>query len=261
MQILKYEADRGPVAYVVAAFLLHLGVWWYASLGWALAAVLPLVVLSMFVAPINHHHQHLNTFRFRALNRFYEILLSLQVGVGPYAWVLHHNLGHHRNYLKQPPCEDSDESRWKRQDGTTMGRFEYSVALMLSHQPDIFRVGRRYPKYRAYFLWMKLPLYGVLGLLFWLRPENTFLVFIVPAFLTLFHTTWATYEHHAGCEPTSHMDGSVNRLHPVYNLLTGNLGYHTAHHTRPGTHWSLLPKLHEEIKAQIPEKQLLTSFW
>ena len=63
-RILKYKADRGPVAYVLAMFALHLALWWYAS---------PLVALqprsfrsrsaSMFIAPINHHHQHLNTFR------------------------------------------------------------------------------------------------------------------------------------------------------------------------------------------------------
>ena len=119
-RILRYKADRGPVAYVVVAFLIHLAIWATASPGWALVSVLPLTLLGVFVAPINHHHQHLNTFRPRALNRVYEILLSLQTGVGPYAWVLHHNLGHHRNYLNQPPCEDPDESRWRRPDGTCL---------------------------------------------------------------------------------------------------------------------------------------------
>ncbi len=72
----------------------------------------------------------------------------------------------------------------------------------------------------------------------------------MPAFPTLFHTIGATYERHAGCEATSHMDGSMNRIRPVYHLLT-----------RPGVHWSLLAELHEEIKEPIPEKQILMSSW
>jgi fatty acid desaturase len=43
--------------------------------------------------------------------------------------------------------------------------------------------------------------------------------------------------------------------------MTCNLGLHTAHHKRPGVHWSLLPQIHEEIKDQIPQEMILTTFW
>ena len=56
-------------------------------------------------------------------------------------------------------------------------------------------------------------------------------------------------------------NASRNRVNPLYNALTGNLGLHTAHHKRPGLHWSLLPKLHEQIRHQIPKEQILQSFW
>ena len=83
----------------------------------------------------------------------------------------------------------------------------------------------------------------------------------MPAFLTLFHTIWATYEHHAGCPPSNHLDASRNRVNRIFNALTGNLGLHTAHHKRPGLHWSLLPELHEKIRHQIPEELTLKTFW
>ncbi|MEZ4282216.1 MAG: hypothetical protein R3F21_21645 [Myxococcota bacterium] len=35
--------------------------------------------------------------------------------------------------------------------------------------------------------------------------------------LTLVHTAWATYEHHAGFYPTNHFDASFNNTNPVYN--------------------------------------------
>jgi fatty acid desaturase len=259
--ILKYKADRGPVAYVMTVFALRLAIWALATPLVCAISVVPLVMLGMFIAPINHHHQHVNSFRAAWVNRFYDLVLAVQAGIAPYGWVLHHNLGHHVNYLNQRPHENPDESRWTRADGTQMGRFEYSIDLLLHHQIDIARVGLRHPKFLRYFLLMKLPLWGLLGVGLWLRPLETLLVFLLPAFLTLFHTTWATYEHHAGCPQNSHLDGSRNRDNRLFNLLTGNLGLHTAHHKRPGLHWSLLPELHEQIRHEIPEEQILESFW
>ncbi|MCH7708675.1 MAG: fatty acid desaturase [Myxococcales bacterium] len=258
---MKYKADRGPIAYVVGVFILRGAIWAVATPLICAISVIPLVVLGLFIAPINHHHQHVNSFRAAWLNRLYDLLLALQSGVGPYTWVLHHNLGHHVNYLNQPPHASPDESHWTRADGTKMGRFEYSIHLLLHHQIDIVHVGRRHPRYFRYFLLMKLPLWGLIGVGLWLRPLETVLVFLLPAFITLFHTTWATYEHHAGCPRNNHLDASRNRDNRIYNALTGNLGLHTAHHRRPGLHWSLLPELHERIRNQIPEDQIIETFW
>jgi fatty acid desaturase len=259
--ILKYQADRGPIAYVVAVFLLHLVIWGLATPLICAISVIPLALLGMFIAPINHHHQHVNSFRAAWLNRLYDLALALQCGVGPYSWVLHHNLGHHVNYLNQPPHESPDESHWTRADGTQMGRLEYSVHLFVHHQIDIVQVGLRHPRYFRYFLLMKLPLWSLIGVGLWLRPLETLLVFLLPASIVLFHTIWATYEHHAGCLKNDHYDASRNRENRIYNALTGNLGLHSAHHKRPGLHWSLLPELHERIRHQIPEERILKSFW
>jgi beta-carotene hydroxylase len=195
------------------------------------------------------------------MNRVYDVALSLQTGIAPYAWVLHHNLGHHVNYLKQRPHPEADESKWTREDGSTMGRIEYTIDLLLNHQLDIVRIGRRYPKYFRAFLWMKLPIWSVLGLAFYYNPMNAFLAFLLPGFLTLAHTSWVTYGHHAGHYPTSHYDASVNNTNWLFNYVTCNLGYHTAHHKRPGIHWSRLPEIHEEIKHLIPPKLSQTTFW
>jgi fatty acid desaturase len=259
--ILRYKADRGPVAFVLLMFAAHALTWAYATPWVAVLSILPLTLLSMLVAPINHHHQHLNTFRSPLLNRVYDLVLALQTGVSPYAWVLHHNLGHHRNYLNQRPHAQADESTWTRVDGRQMSRVEYTIDLLLRHQADILQVGLKHPKQLRSLLLMKLPLYGLLGLGLWWNPLNTLLVFLIPAFLTLTHTIWATYEHHAGCDTADHLSASVNRDNRVFNLLSGNLGLHTAHHMRPGVHWSLLPQLHAQIKHQIPKEQILTSFW
>lgn len=260
-RLLKYRADRRPVAYSCAMFAVHALIFFLAPAWVAALCVLPLVLVSMFVAPINHHHQHLNTFRSPILNRVYDLVLALQTGIAPYSWVLHHNVGHHVNYLNQRPHARPDESKWTRADGSQMGRIEYTIDLVLNHQIDIVRLALRHKRYLRPFLWMKVPLWTILGLALWYNPLNAFLAILLPGFLTLVHTAWATYEHHAGQYPTSHFDASFNNTNPLYNFMTCNLGLHTAHHYRPGVHWSLLPALHAEIVDRIPPKQINPNFW
>jgi len=260
-RVLRYAADIRPVSMVLASFVLHIGFYWFASPAIALIAMLPLVALSTMVAAFNHHHQHVNAFRSPFLNRVYDLVLAVQTGVGPYTWVLHHNLGHHKNYLNQPPHAEPDESHWTRKDGSTMGRIEYTLHTFLHHQVDVYRVGRRHPDVFRRYLLMKIPCYAFLAIGFYLNPLNYLIVFFIPSILALMHTCWATYEHHAGVSSTEHVEASVNREHPLFNLVTCNLGLHTAHHMFPGRHWSELPRLHASIRDQIPEAQLLQTFW
>jgi fatty acid desaturase len=217
--------------------------------------------MGILSAPINHNHQHINVFRSPPINRAFEVLLALQTGIGPYSWVLHHNLGHHLNYLNQRPSDSVDESRWTRHDGSQMGRLEYALRLLASHQLDIQRVGRKHPHIHRRYLLMRIPLYAVAGTLLLLNPINFLLVFGAAPLLTLFHTCWVTYEHHAGLHTDDPIEGSHNRINHVYNILSQNLGYHTAHHMRPGIHWSLLPDFHEKIRERIPQAQVTTDFW
>jgi beta-carotene hydroxylase len=260
-RLLRYTADRASVGYVLLVFAVHLVVLAFASPVVAAVCVVPLWFSTIIVAPLNHHHQHLGVFHSRLLNRVYDLVLALLIGIGPYSWVLHHNLGHHQNYLVQPPAGPPDESHWTRPDGSQMGRLEYSFHLLFHHQVDIFRVGKKHPKVFRSFLLMKVPLYALIGLGLYAYGITFVLAFLLPGLLTLLHTCWATYEHHAGHHAADHYSASVNRENRLLNLLSWNLGYHTAHHLRPGVHWSLLPELHASIRDRIPEEQLLSTFW
>jgi fatty acid desaturase len=175
-------------------------------------------------------------------------MYGLQTGIMSHGWVLHHSLGHHLNYLDQRV----DESRWRRADGAPMNEIEYSLVVGATAYARIWKVARRTSRYTRVFLVMTaLTLAIVAGLVAW-RPIPGLLVFVLPMATMLFHTAWATYTHHAGKKTNSHFVASNNILHRGYNILTGNLGFHTAHHYKPGIHWSRLPALHDTIAHEIP---------
>ena len=74
-------------------------------------------------------------------------------------------------------------------------------------------------------------------------------------------TCWHTYCHHAGLDTQNPYEASHNILHRSYNILTGNLGYHTAHHVKPKLHWSKLPAFHATIAHRIPDHLYIEPFF
>ncbi len=245
----RHREDRLPTFLISCLFAVDLAVYlmvdhWFPLLAYALLSMLPKAGVCAF----NHHHQHVSTFTSPLPNRLLEFVYALQTGVSSQAWVLHHSLGHHVNYLDQ----EKDESRWMRKDGTVMGEWEYALEVAVTSYPRAWAVGARYPKHRRLFLVMGLLTAALFVALWWYRPLAGLLVFGLTPVGLLYGTALATYTHHTGRSTASHFVACNNILQPFYNLLTGNLGFHTAHHYKPGVHWSKLPALHQEIEGQIP---------
>ncbi len=244
----RFAADRLPVAMILSVTIVDFIVFFSAE-----SALLLMVYWLVMIFPRgvicawNHHHQHRNVFVHKTLNRILEFFYALHTGVTTNLWLLHHNMGHHRNYLNQ----EIDQSRWKRKDGSTMGVFEYTVNVALTAYSRGFQVGRGYPKQKQQFLlYSAITLLILLGLTI-LNPVNAIFVFILPMISSLLFTAWTTYEHHAGLDTDDQFAASRNNTSKWYNLITGNLGFHTAHHYKQGIHWSKLPELHEQIRHKI----------
>lgn len=249
MTLFRHPEDRVPVLLFVLLFALDLAVFFFAKSWW-----LPILWLGVcaipkgWVSAWNHHHQHVPMFRHALPNRLLEIVFGFQTGVTSHAWFLHHVLGHHRNYLDQ----EKDESRWKRTDGSVMSELEYSVITALTAYPRALKVGLANRKYLPVFLGMGALQAALLAAFFVINPFNAVFVFLLPMALSLYLVAWATYFHHVGLDTTKHSEASYNILHRGYNVVTGNLGYHTAHHTKHGLHWSKLPALHAQLAHEIP---------
>lgn len=249
MSLFKHPEDRLPVAFAVTLTGLDFAAYFCLSSPWALLAYWLLMITPKgILSAWNHHHQHVHTFRSTPLNRLLEVSYALHTGMTTNAWLLHHVLGHHLNFLDQ----ERDESRWKRRDGSAMGMLEYTVVTALTAYPRAYRVGRRHPAHQREFLVYSALTALLVGALVYANPLAGLLLFVMPMITSLLYTAWVTYDHHAGLDTDDHTHASYNIMNRWFNRLTGNLGYHTAHHHRQGVHWSKLPAIHAKIEHQIP---------
>lgn len=247
----RYKEDIIPVFLILLLSIADFFVWFFAESLITLLLWLALVSFpKVCVCAWNHHHQHCSTFKSVILNRILEFFYSLHTGITTNAWVLHHNLGHHVNYLDQ----EKDESAWKDTKGRQMGVFRYTLTIAATGYTRAIKVGSRYPKHLKPLFKMATLVTLFLGILFYLKPFSTLTVFLVPMLWGYLATCWHTYFHHAGLEADNHMEASYSITHRWYNILTGNLGYHAAHHAKPGLHWSKLPDYHSSIEKEIPKE-------
>jgi fatty acid desaturase len=247
--LFKHPEDRLPVALAVGLTLLDFALYLSVESPWLLAGYWLLTVVPKgTIGAWSHHHQHVPTFRVTLLNRALELCHALHTGITSNLWLLHHVLGHHVNYMDQT----KDESRWRSKSGKTMGAIPYAFAVTFTAYYRGFRVGLRYPRHlRAYLLWGGLSV-AIVAALVYARPLQGVFLFALPMVTSLLFTAWVTHDHHAGLDTQDPYAASMNTLNRRFNQLTGNLGFHTAHHLRPGVHWSNLPALHKELADKIP---------
>lgn len=251
MKIFRYTADRIPVFLFASLFCFDLFLYLQGATGiffWIYCLIS--LGIKGFICAWNHHHQHVNTFHIPLLNRMLEIMYGFQTGAIWYAWVLHHNLWHHLHYQDQ----SKDESAWKSPKGERYGALMYTWMVSVTSYYRSWKVGKKHKKIQKYFLYMSVIQGALLALLIFFQPLQGVLLFGLPMVTGIFLTVYTTYHHHSGLESDDPHLSSYNIVTPWYNKITGNLGYHTAHHIRGSLHWSKLPELHKSIKDKIPDE-------
>jgi len=142
-------------------------------------------------------------------------------------------------------------SHYIRKSGEKMGEIEYALNVAGTAYIRGYQVGKRFPNKQKPFVFYTALTLAIVAVLAYFNPIATLFLFVLPMIDGLLLTTWATYEHHARLSTENEFEASRNNLNRFYNITTGNLGYHTAHHHKQGVHWSLLPGLHEKIKDKI----------
>ena len=257
--VVRFDADVRPVLLVSLAALLslspflllraHLTTWalvglWFASL-----------YVRSYVPYAQHNHGHLPVFRIRSLNRAYDALLTFITGYPTALWELHHNIGHHQNFLD--PKNDV-ASIFDRRTGRRYSRLWYTIRGNWMILPDSLRIARREAARGKtkllHKLTTELALQAViLALLFVWSAKLAFFFFVIPNLIAAALVWWESYVHHLDVPGTSVLQGSVTVLGERFNRVSFNIGHHTAHHEKPTLHWSLLPARTALIRAKIPE--------
>ncbi len=248
-RVVREPIDALPVAAIAAVTVAQLTIFTCIDApGRVLVAVALLFPFQLNFAGMCHNHHHRRTFHRPLANRLFEIAMFFQLGMLPYGYTLHHNIGHHRHYRDQAV----DSNRWRRADGSVMGPWEFASKLCVAMYPTVWRIGRRHPAVFRKFRRMAAVCAALLGLAFGIDPVNALQVWVLPLPVAHHHHAQATYHQHAGLEHDDPLHASRTVTDRRYNLRTLHLGYHTAHHLRPGLHWSKLPAFHATIAARIP---------
>ncbi len=101
--------------------------------------------------------------------------------------------------------------------------------------------------------WEKGLLPLVIVLLLWHDWRSACLYAVLPWGVSLAWLVGVNYVQHEDCDPDAEFAHSRNFTGRCTNWLLFNNGYHTAHHARPGLHWSETSSLHAQLAARIPQ--------
>ena len=264
---IAHPADRWNVARALAApFLLFAPFVVSLFSGYEIAYA---IVAFMLVGKTNyllHLHIHRPFSRNPALNLALDLSMGSVSGMVSSNWRIQHLYGHHRgidlpyrgdrgifqNYSVIRAVGFSAGSLWQT----------FYSPLRVSYRKGLLQDVRTPIRYRWAFCEQLLLLLLVAILMYW-QPWLT-LVYLLPWYLaTHFITRYVDYLNHYGCDETSEnpYQRANNSLSWWFNLTTHNFGYHTAHHIRPGAHWTELPAIHRTIADKIPDRHIKSFSW
>jgi fatty acid desaturase len=201
---------------------------------------------------VNHNHLHQGIFTSKRANDLFRVVLSVATLYPVTANVPAHNLVHHR-------FEDDGQPDWADPGQV---RFRWNV-LNLLHFPNVagpvtfagvarWMALRGKIELRRQYVRESVVAFGLTAIVlihdFW---AGLFFV-VVPQ---LWGARWflrINVLQHDGCDTASEWNHSRNFVGPLFNWLTANAGYHTAHHRQAGLHWTELPEAHRaEVAPRI----------
>ena len=261
MKLLHYRADWRSIAFVLLAIACYavqwLGVWRHPLL---LIASMLLVFIGCI---INHNHQHHPTFVHRTSNALFGMLITLAIGVPASVIVAMHNLNHHvhNNNERDHVRATIVDFRWRWLNPllfpfVALSRFAKEKASVM-RQWKISRPGL-YQQLTA----ERVVLYPMLVVLLIFKPVPTLLYLAVPYLFGQWAILAINHLQHVGCETGSKYNHSRNFVGRWGNWWFFNNGFHTAHHLRPGLHWSKLPEYHARIEQHIqPQYNCRSLIW
>jgi fatty acid desaturase len=213
-----------------------------------------------------HLHIHRPFSRNPVFNLVLDLSMGAVTGMVSSNWRIQHLYGHHRG-IDLPYRDD----RRILENYSSIRAISFSANSLWDtfHSPLIesFRKGilndiQTPIRYRWAFCEQLLLLLLVASLMVW--QFRLVLIYLLPWYVAMyFITRYVDYLNHYGCDEGCENPylRANNSLSWWFNLTTHNFGYHTAHHMRPGAHWTELPAIHEAIADKIPDRHIKHFSW
>lgn len=248
--MIRHREDLYPVCVILTGLALSLLP--FAVEGYLVAALAVLGVLMRALVPVHqHYHSHVPTFKNPTLNALYDAALSLAGGNLTALWKVHHGLGHHVDYLDQ---HHDVEGNLRFGENIPHRRLVFTVLGDALSLYDSFQVLKRFPRavrrqHRAAILRQLFLQLGLFALLASVSLPLTLGIFVVPNMILRWSVFWFSYGQHDNLPMTGVYDSSTTKF--KLNGLLMNVGLHTAHHEKPGLHWSRLAQRTEQILPLI----------
>lgn len=248
--LLRYRADRRTLA-IVAAWFALVATQWVTAPRAPLIAV-PLVLATCFAgflgAVATHNAMHCPVFHKPALNRVFQVALTLVYGHPVSAFIPAHNLSHHRYTETSRDVMRTSKIRFRwhllnllffpATIGGDLLRAEWSYARAAR---------KRDPEWFRQLLLETAVLVVAIGALAVVDWRKVLVYVIVPQAYAAWGIVTMNLLQHDGCDPSSEWNHSRNFTGKWVNWWTFNNGFHTIHHAQPGLHWSVLPAEHARL--------------
>jgi fatty acid desaturase len=203
---------------------------------------------------VQHISIHHGLFRSRLLEHAFGVVCALSLGFTRACFAVDH-LRHHRHYLD--PALDTNPCHG---DKGALRRHRYALRHLLTVYPRTWRLALNEGPRVAREYFGELTAVLVLCALFLLaKPAVALAVFVYPMTYNILATYYWAHHQHADLDTGDPLAASRTFDNRLFNWLSFNVGYHAAHHYRPGVHWSRLPALHETLRRRIPEELTLHS--
>lgn len=268
--MLKYKADIRTLLVMLIYFSLAALPWFIWDQINTFQIVLLMIancIFSFLCAVIVHNTIHVPIFRSNLLNRINQLILSNTYGHPVSAYVPGHNFSHHK-YTQT----EKDSIR------TTKARFKLNILNQLFFfyimsgdivKGEIKFVAKMYkeePKWFFQYLVELVVVFGLKVILLFVNWKICLLFLIIPHQYAAWGIVSTNFFQHDGCDENHPYNHSRNFTGKLFNFIAFNNGYHGAHHMKPGLHWSLLPKFHNEhlrpfIHPSLDRKSLVSYLW
>ena len=247
--MLKYKADIKTLIYLVMVTAILFVQW---QVGFHVLLYVLSLWLAVAVAVIAHNHNHVPMWKSAFLNHVTDYWITLFYGFPAFAWTPTHNKNHHKFNNREGDYTITYRLSEHNNIFTLLSypsiSSYYQQSPLINHLKHLWKNKRRH-FYLAIFQYVALGLFILTALI--IDWRKALLYVVIPQQFALFTVLIFNYIQHVHADEESPYSHSRNFVSKFTNVALFNNGFHTVHHLRASTHWSLLPKEHEKIKHLI----------